>query len=72
MWLTADCSEDLVGHVSDLLDAERTEVVLSENLKGAGTKQLKHDADVAFMFKPVQHPDTGTGKREEVTTKNLI
>lgn len=52
-WLTADSSEDLEGHVSDLFHAEWQEVVLLEELKGAETQQLKHDADVTFVIKPV-------------------
>lgn len=68
--LTADGSEDLKGHVSDLFHAERQEVVLSEELKGAEAQQLEHDADVTFVVKPVQHPDTGAGKREEVIHKH--
>ena len=55
--LTADGSEDLEGHVSDLFHAERQEVVLSEELEGAETQQLEHDADVTFVVEPVQHPD---------------
>lgn len=51
--------------MSDLLHAERQEVVLSEELEGAETQQLKDDADVAFVFEPVQHPHTGTERREQ-------
>lgn len=58
-WLTADGSEDLEGHVSDLLHSEGQEPLLSQELKGADAQQLKHDADVTFMFKPVQHSHTG-------------
>ena len=64
--LTADGSEDLEGHVSDLLHVERQEVVLSEELEGAEAKQLEHDADVTFVLEPVQHPHTGTAGGSEV------
>lgn len=51
--------------MSDLLHTERQELVLLKELKGAEAEQLKHDADVTFVLKPVQHPHTGTGSREE-------
>lgn len=68
--LTADSSEDLESHVSDLFYGERQEVVLLEVLKGAEAQQLEHNADVTFMVKPIQHPDAGTGKRVEMIHKH--
>lgn len=60
MWpLTAHGSEDLEGHVSDLLHAERQELVPSENLEGAEPEQLKHDANMSVVLEPVQHPHAG-------------
>ncbi|KAF3840580.1 hypothetical protein F7725_006442 [Dissostichus mawsoni] len=47
-------SEDLEGHVSDLLHVERQEVVLSEELEGAEAEQLEHDADVTFVLEPIR------------------
>lgn len=61
--LTADGSEDLEGHVSDLLHAEGQELVPPENLEGAEAEQLQHDANMSFVFEPVQHPHAGAGDR---------
>lgn len=55
--------------MSDLLHVERQELVLLEELEGAEAKQLEHDADVTFVLEPVQHPHTGTGRRESVSHK---
>lgn len=68
-WLTADGSEDLKSHVSDLLHTERQEIVLSEELINAEAEQLKYNADVTFMIEPVHHPHTGAGRRESVIGK---
>lgn len=64
--LTAHRFEDLKGHVSDLLHTERQEFVLSQELKAVEAEQLKHDADVTFVLKPVQHPHAGTVRRDEM------
>lgn len=63
--LTTDGSEDLEGYVSDLLHTERGKVVLSQEVEGVGTEKLQHNADVGFVLEPVQHPHTGTTRREE-------
>lgn len=62
--LTADGSEDLEGHVSDLLHAEGQEPVPPENLEGAEPQQLHHDANMSVMLEPVQHPHAGAGNRQ--------
>lgn len=55
--------------MSDLLHAERQELVLSEDLEGAEAEQLEHDADVTAVLEPVQHPHTGTGRGESAVHK---
>lgn len=67
--LTADGSDDLEGHVSDLLHTEGQEVVLLQDLRGAESQQLKDDADVAAVLEPVQHPHTGAGKRQRTAVR---
>lgn len=62
--LTADGSDDLEGHVSDLLHTEGQEVVPLQNLGGAESQQLEDDADVAAVLEPVQHPHAGAGERQ--------
>lgn len=61
--LTADGTENLEGHVSDLLHVEGQEVVPLQDLRGAEPQQLEDDADVTTMLEPVQHPHTRTGKK---------
>lgn len=62
--LTADSVADLVGHVSDLVNGIRQVVVCFHEVKGAERQQLKRDANVAVVVKPVQHLHTVTdGKR---------
>lgn len=63
--LTGHSFEDLEGHASNLLHAERQELILSEKLKDTEAEQLEHDADVAFMLKPVQHPHAGAVRRHD-------
>lgn len=53
--LTADRVADLVGHVSDLVNGIRQEVVCFQEVEGAERQQLKADAHVAAVVKPVQH-----------------
>lgn len=59
MWsifgLTADSEADLLGHVSDLVNWIRQEVVCLQEVKGAERQQLKGDEHVAVVVKPVQH-----------------
>jgi len=50
--------------VSDLLHAERQEAVQPLEVEGAEAEQLEHDAHVTPQVEPVQHPHTGTGRRE--------
>ena len=63
--LTADCSEDLEGHVSDVLHCKGQEVVLPQVVEGAEAQQLKHNADVPVMVEPVQHSHTRTERERE-------
>lgn len=62
--LTSNSSDDLVCHVSDMFNGERLEVVLLEEIIGAEAKQLKGNANVTMVVKPVQHVHTCT-KGEE-------
>lgn len=62
--LTSHCSDDLVGHVPDVLYRERLEVVFFEEIVGAEAKQLKGNTYVTVVVKPVQHVHTST-KGEE-------
>lgn len=63
--LTAHSFEDLEGHASNLLHAEWQELILSEKLKDTEAERLEHDADVAFMLEPVQHPHAGAVRRHD-------
>lgn len=56
--LTADGVEDLMGHVSDLLNGIRQEVVCFQEVKRAERQQLKGDAHMAVVVEPVQHLHT--------------
>lgn len=59
---------DLVGHVLDMVDGIRQEVVGFQKIKGAERQQLEGDAHVAVEVKPVQHLHTvtdGKGKRRK-------
>lgn len=56
--LTSDSVADLVGHVSDLVKWIRQEVVCLQEVKGAERQQLKWDAHVAIVVKPVKHLHT--------------
>ena len=47
-----------MGHLPDLVDGVRQEVVLLQEVKGAERQQLEGDADVAAIVEPVQHLDT--------------
>lgn len=53
--LTADGVADLLGHVSDLVNRIRQEVVCFQEVKGADGQQLERDAHVSTEIKPVQH-----------------
>lgn len=61
--LTADSVADLLGHVSDLVNGIRQEVVCFQEVKGADGQQLKRDAHVTVVAKPVQHLHTVTDGR---------
>lgn len=63
--LTADSVADLLGHVSDLVNGIRQEVVCFQEVKGAERQQLKRDAHVAVVVKPVQHLHTVTDGRRD-------
>lgn len=63
--LTADSAADLVGHVSDVVNGIRHEVVCFQKVKGAERQQLKGDAHVAIVVKPVEHLHTVTDGREK-------
>lgn len=69
--LTADSAADLVGHVSDLVNRIRQEVVCFQEVKGAERQQLEGDAHVAVVVKPVQHLHTVTDGRRD-TALNCI
>lgn len=56
--LTADSVADLLGHVSNLVKWIRKEVVCLQEVKGAEREQLKRDAHVAVVVKPVEHLHT--------------
>lgn len=56
--LTLDCSDDLVGHVPDLVDRKGLEVVFFEEVERAQSKQFKHNAHVPVVVKPVKHTHT--------------
>lgn len=68
--LTADSVADLVGHVPDLVNGIRQEVVCLQEVKGAERQQLKRDAHVAVVVKPVQHLHTVTGRRRNTVKHN--
>lgn len=53
--LTADGVADLLGHVSDLVNRIRQEVVCFQEVKGADRQQLKGDAHVSTEMEPAQH-----------------
>lgn len=61
--LTADSVADLVGHVSDLVNWIRQEVVCFQEVKSAERQQLKRDAHMTVVVKPVQHLHTVTDRR---------
>lgn len=54
--LTADGVADLLGHVLDLVNRIRQEVVCFQEVEGAEGQQLEADAHVAPQAEPVQHP----------------
>lgn len=54
--LTADGVADLLGHVLDLVNRIRQEVVCFQEVKGAEGQQLEADAHVAPQAEPVQYP----------------
>ena len=58
--LTADSVADLIGHMSDVVNGIRQEVVCFQKVKGAERQQLKGDAHVAVVVKPVEHLHTVT------------
>lgn len=60
--LTVYSSEDLICHVSDLVNSKGHVVILLQEVICAQAQQLKHDADVTVVVKPVQHPHTRTKK----------
>lgn len=60
--LTVYSPEDLICHLSDLFNSKGHVVILLQEIKGAQPQQLKHDADVTVVVKPVQHPYTRTKK----------
>lgn len=64
--LTADGVADLVGHVSDLVNGIRQEVVCFQEVKGAERQQLKSDAHVAVVVKPIQHLHTVTDRGKNI------
>lgn len=76
--LTADSVADLLGHVSDLVNGIRQEVVCFQEVEGADGQQLKRDAHVTVVVKPVQHLHTVTdGRRNrdsvwETQTSSII
>lgn len=67
--LTADSVADLLGHVSDLVNGIRQEVVCFQEVKGAERQQLKRDARVTVVVKPVQHLHTVTDGRGNTEMK---
>lgn len=69
--LTSNSSDDLVGHVSDLLYGERLEVVLLEEIICTEAKQLKGYTNVAMIVKPVQHAHTRTEREERCRSKYI-
>ena len=68
--LTVDSMADLVGHVSDLVNGIRQEVVCFQEVKSAEGQQLKRDAYMTIVVKPVQHLHTvSDGKKQKTETK---
>lgn len=67
--LTADSVADLEGHVSDLVNGIRQEVVFFQEVKGAERQQLKRDAHVAVVVKPIEHLHTVTDGRRNIDIK---
>lgn len=53
--LTADGVADLLGHLPDLVNRIRQEVVCLQEVEGADRQQLKRDAHVSAEIKPVEH-----------------
>lgn len=64
-WLTSDCSDDLVGHVPDVVDREGLKVIFLQKIIRAQAQQLKGNADVPVVIKPVIHPHTSTRERKK-------
>lgn len=60
--LTLHSLAHLEGHVPYLVDGVRQVVVILQEIKGAESQQLKGDAHVAMVVKPVKHPDTETDR----------
>lgn len=54
----SDSVADLEGHVSDVVNGIRQEVVCFQKVKGAERQQLKGDAHMAVVVKPVKHLNT--------------
>lgn len=69
--LTLDCFDDLVSHVPDLLEWKGLEAVLFEEVKRAQSKQLKHNAHMAMVVKPVKHMHK-TAVTEKRKSKNVL
>lgn len=68
--LTADSVADLLGHVSDLVNWIRQEVVWFQEVKCAERQQLKGDAHMAVVVKPVEHLHAVTDEEEKQRVKH--
>lgn len=55
---------ELVGHVPDVWQGVRLEVILLQELEGVLAQQLKGDAHVTVEVEPVGHQDTQAGGEE--------
>lgn len=63
--LTPEGMAELVGHVPDVGEGVRLEVVLLQELEGVLAQELKGDAHVAMEVEPVRHQHTQAGERTE-------
>lgn len=58
----------LIGHFPYVLNGERNEVVLLEEIIGTEAEQLKGDADVPVVVEPVQHVNTSAIDKDSNVT----
>lgn len=64
--LTSHSLDDLVRHVSDLFDWKWLKVILLKEIVSAEAEQLKGNADVAVVVKPIENLHTRPGEQAQL------